>query len=119
MTILQQFLSQDPTIYPDRLVTGYFGPLTEKAVKNFQAKNGLYASGKADSATRSRMNSVYGGRGSQIAATPSPAPPPTATPAKLTPAQLQALIDDLRKRILELQVQLLQLQIQELQAKIR
>lgn len=36
---LQEFLKQDPEVYPEGLVTGYYGPLTEKAVKKFQEKN--------------------------------------------------------------------------------
>lgn len=35
---LQEFLSKYPEIYPEGLVTGYFGSLTEKAVKKFQEK---------------------------------------------------------------------------------
>jgi len=36
---LQEFLkSQGPEIYPEGLVTGYFGPLTLRAVKRFQQK---------------------------------------------------------------------------------
>jgi len=36
---LQEFLkSQGPEIYPEGLVTGYFGPLTLSAVKRFQQK---------------------------------------------------------------------------------
>lgn len=36
---LQQFLkSQGPKIYPEGLVTGYFGPLTQKAVVRFQER---------------------------------------------------------------------------------
>ncbi len=36
---LQEFLKTDPEVYPEGLVTGYFGPLTEKAVKKFQEKH--------------------------------------------------------------------------------
>ena len=36
---LQEFLSEYPEIYPEGLVTGYFGSLTEKAVKKFQKKH--------------------------------------------------------------------------------
>ncbi len=36
---LQEFLKKDPEVYPESLVTGYFGPLTEKAVKKFQEKH--------------------------------------------------------------------------------
>ncbi len=35
---LQEFLSEYPEIYPEGLVTGYFGRLTENAVKKFQEK---------------------------------------------------------------------------------
>ncbi|OGZ05594.1 MAG: hypothetical protein A2845_04505 [Candidatus Lloydbacteria bacterium RIFCSPHIGHO2_01_FULL_49_22] len=36
---LQEFLSTMPDVYPEGLITGYFGFLTEKAVKKFQEKN--------------------------------------------------------------------------------
>jgi len=36
---LQEFLSKYPEIYPEGLVTGYFGSLTEGAVKKFQEKH--------------------------------------------------------------------------------
>lgn len=35
---LQEILATDPDIYPEGLITGYFGKLTEKAVKMFQKK---------------------------------------------------------------------------------
>jgi|SRR4030042_40585 len=34
--LLQEFLATDPEIYPEGLTTGYFGNLTEKAIKKFQ-----------------------------------------------------------------------------------
>jgi peptidoglycan hydrolase-like protein with peptidoglycan-binding domain len=36
---LQSFLKTMPDVYPEGLVTGYFGQLTAKAVKKFQEKN--------------------------------------------------------------------------------
>jgi len=42
---LQEYLSQDSEVYPEKLITGYFGPLTEKAVQNFQKKNKIISSG--------------------------------------------------------------------------
>ena len=39
--LLQEFLATDPEIYPEGYTTGYFGPLTEKAVKNFQELAGI------------------------------------------------------------------------------
>jgi len=35
---LQEILATDPDVYPEGLITGYFGRLTEKAVKKFQKK---------------------------------------------------------------------------------
>jgi len=40
----------------DGLVGGYFGPLTEKFVKKYQAQNDLAQTGVLDTATRAKMN---------------------------------------------------------------
>lgn len=46
---LQQFLAYSPAsgpdIYPEGLVTGYFGRLTESAIQRFQAREGVISSG--------------------------------------------------------------------------
>lgn len=63
---LQEFLKQFTDIYPEGLVTGYFGPLTEKAVKNFQMKNEIVSSGDPSSTgfgqvgpqTRNKLNDL-------------------------------------------------------------
>lgn len=39
--LLQEMLATDPVIYPEGLTTGYYGPLTEKAVKRFQELSGI------------------------------------------------------------------------------
>lgn len=39
--ILQEFLAAQPELYPEQLVTGYYGPLTKKAVSKLQEKFGL------------------------------------------------------------------------------
>lgn len=45
---LQQFLALDPSVYPEAQVTGYYGALTEAAIKKFQCKNNIVCSGGAD-----------------------------------------------------------------------
>ncbi|MEK7502914.1 MAG: peptidoglycan-binding protein, partial [Patescibacteria group bacterium] len=42
---LQEFLKKDKEIYPDGLVTGFFGPLTEIALKKWQQKHNIEAIG--------------------------------------------------------------------------
>ncbi|MFH1162005.1 MAG: peptidoglycan-binding protein [Candidatus Jorgensenbacteria bacterium] len=58
---VQKFLKQFSEIYPEGLVTGYYGPLTEKAVKKFQERENLPATGKIDPTTRERMNDYLAG----------------------------------------------------------
>ena len=48
VSALQKFLAQYPAVYPEGLVTGYFGPLTERAVQRFQAQYGIVSSGAPD-----------------------------------------------------------------------
>jgi peptidoglycan hydrolase-like protein with peptidoglycan-binding domain len=48
VTRLQQFLAQDPTVYPEGTVSGYFGALTEAAVQRWQAKYNIVSSGTPD-----------------------------------------------------------------------
>jgi len=55
---LQSALGQDKTIYPEGLITGYFGPATEMAVKRFQAKYGIDQVGRVGPATRAKLNSM-------------------------------------------------------------
>lgn len=55
---LQEFLKRDPEVYPEGLVTGYYGALTEKAVKKFQEKNGIEAIGVVGPKTLEKINKV-------------------------------------------------------------
>jgi hypothetical protein len=45
VTNLQDYLKDNPTFYPEGLVTGYFGSLTRAAVQRFQAFYGIVSSG--------------------------------------------------------------------------
>ncbi|MBI1866624.1 MAG: peptidoglycan-binding protein [Candidatus Staskawiczbacteria bacterium] len=48
---IQNILKNDSLIYPQGLVTGFYGPATEQAVKNLQARYGLPQTGVIDSET--------------------------------------------------------------------
>jgi hypothetical protein len=56
VSLLQTFLAQDSTIYPQGLVTGYFGPLTQAAVSKFQARNGIATVGRVGPVTLVAIN---------------------------------------------------------------
>ncbi len=58
VTLLQQILATDPDVYPEGLVTGYFGPLTRNAVKRFQKIAGLDQVGLVGPQTLSRINQL-------------------------------------------------------------
>lgn len=49
VTRLQQFLALDPSVYPEAQVSGYYGALTEAAVRRFQCKNKIVCDGDAAS----------------------------------------------------------------------
>ncbi|MEK7246025.1 MAG: peptidoglycan-binding protein, partial [Pseudomonadota bacterium] len=108
---LQKFLKQFPDIYPEGLVTGFFGPRTEEAVKRLQERAGIEAEGIVGPKTRAKLNElVTGGAGESgvippglltapglqregATGTPAvpqllapPAPPPAAAPPVAPPA---------------------------------
>lgn len=56
--LLQKILATDSDIYPEGLVTGYFGPLTQNAVKNFQKIAGLDQVGNVGPQTMERLNQL-------------------------------------------------------------
>jgi len=56
--MLQEILATDPDIYPEGLITGYFGPLTERAVKKFQQKMGVEQVGLVGPKTLSKINEL-------------------------------------------------------------
>jgi len=55
---LQEILATDPEIYPEGLITGYFGILTEKAVKKFQKIAGIEQVGIVGPKTLSKINEL-------------------------------------------------------------
>ena len=52
VTLLQQVLASDPEVYPEAMITGYFGTLTSSALRNFQRAWGLEVTGTFTNQTR-------------------------------------------------------------------
>ncbi|MBI3573546.1 peptidoglycan-binding protein [Candidatus Kaiserbacteria bacterium] len=63
VTALQTFLAVDPTIYPEGLVTGYYGSLTAAAVTRFQAKYAIDQVGSVGPITRAKINDLLASGG--------------------------------------------------------
>jgi hypothetical protein len=69
VTKLQGLLAKDPLVYPEGLVTGYFGLATQRAVQRFQCKYGIVCAGTAETTgygnvglnTRLKIEEVFGG----------------------------------------------------------
>lgn len=58
VTKLQKFLKLDNEVYPSGNVTGYFGILTDKAIKQFQFKYGLPNTGLVGPLTRNLIGTL-------------------------------------------------------------
>jgi peptidoglycan hydrolase-like protein with peptidoglycan-binding domain len=56
VSILQALLAADPSIYPEGLITGYYGNATARAVKRFQAENGITQVGTVGPKTLKALN---------------------------------------------------------------
>lgn len=54
---LQEVLVAE-SVFPEKYVTGYFGSITEAALKRFQSKHNLPQTGTIDSATQAKLNIV-------------------------------------------------------------
>lgn len=52
---IQKLLATDPDIYPEGLVTGYFGPLTRGALMRLQKRHDLHQTGEVDEETRALL----------------------------------------------------------------
>lgn len=99
---LQELLASDPEIYPEGIVSGWFGQLTRKAVMAFQKKYGIEQVGIVGPQTRAKINEVFSQ--SSFVSLQSSVPIPT------TVEQIQAKIQELLEKIKLLQEQLRGLQ---------
>lgn len=78
VTSLQTYLATNGTIYPEGLITGYFGPLTQAAVERFQSAQGIVTNGtpsttgygRVGPTTLARINSLM--TGGQVSSTAVP-----------------------------------------------
>lgn len=68
VSALQTFLAADVTLYPQGLVTGYYGFLTKAAVSNFQSRNGIAAVGRVGPITLVALNNQMAGGGGIVSA---------------------------------------------------
>lgn len=108
---LQELLAQDKELYPEGLVTGYYGSLTREAVRRFQLKNGVISSpaeqgnGRLGPKTRAKLKEVYG----------EGVPKPSDKASSAPPAAIQSLQEQI-KALLE-QVQALQAQLKARQGQ--
>lgn len=69
VTNLQRFLASNPTIYPEGVVSGYYGPLTAQAVAQFQFQYNLPQVGRVGPMTLGVLNSlILADRGMDISA---------------------------------------------------
>jgi peptidoglycan hydrolase-like protein with peptidoglycan-binding domain len=55
---LQTILASQPDVYPQGLVTGFYGPMTAKAVAKYQEKFGLEPVGSVGPKTRQKLNEI-------------------------------------------------------------
>ena len=103
-------------VYPEGIVSGYFGSLTQKAVQSFQEKYGIAKSGEVGYGevgpnTRAKLNQLISG---SAAGTSAPASAPVQELSIAVKAQIQLLQNQLTKLLAAL-AQALQFQVQELQ----
>ena len=85
---LQQFL-KDKGFYAYSTITGYFGPITEAAVKAFQVANGIDPVGYVGPQSRAKILALSAPISPATAATPSLTPPQPSAPT-LTPPSSSA-----------------------------
>lgn len=94
ITRLQTLLSQDASVYPEKLLSGYFGVKTMAAVKRFQKKYRITpANGRVGPKTRAKLNQIFGGQGVLPPVTP---PAAAGGQAAALQAQLNALQNQLQ-----------------------
>lgn len=79
--VVQKYLATDKTIYPEGLVTGYYGILTKKAVERYQQRNGLPITGEVSGVTAEKLEIAVENTPTFVCPVPpKPIPPPNPNP---------------------------------------
>src|SRR3989338_2097668 len=55
---LQELLASDPELYPEGIITGYFGSLTARAIERLQERFGIERAGEVGPLTRQTINQL-------------------------------------------------------------
>lgn len=101
---VQKLLATDPSIYPYGVASGFFGPKTQEAIRNFQARFGLDTVGVIGPATKSLLELFLAAypsgnypanvlqskpqvQGASTSVTPTPTTPTTPTYTGTNPAK--------------------------------
>lgn len=61
VSVLQRFLARDMNIYPDPQISGFYGKLTESAVRRYQKAKGILQTGFVGPLTRKAINTQCAG----------------------------------------------------------
>ena len=88
---LQALLASDKSLYPEGIISGYFGSLTRAAVVRFQKKYGLPQVGRVGPMTRQKLAEVFGEKKPETAPAAS-----SADQIKTLQDQLKALQDQIK-----------------------
>ncbi|PJE64564.1 MAG: hypothetical protein COU90_01855 [Candidatus Ryanbacteria bacterium CG10_big_fil_rev_8_21_14_0_10_43_42] len=97
---LQTFLAGDASLYPEGIVSGYYGSLTQAAVRRFQAKYGISQVGRVGPQTMAKLNEVMGSSGN------APSTTNGSTDDTAEAAALKSQIEQLQDMIGSLNAQL-------------
>lgn len=103
VTLLQQTLLRDG-VYPEAIISGYYGLATQAAVKRFQQKYGIETTGIAGPQTRAKLNELYGSTSLTTGGSTSLT---TSGATSITEAQRQAQIQQIKTLLIQLIQQLI------------
>lgn len=113
-------MAQDKEVYPNGLITGYYGVLTKKAVERFQKKYGIANQGEAGYSevgpkTRAKLNQLLAGTQATIPQLPAVSSEQAQLVQQIK-AQIQILQEQLSKLLAEL-AQKLQEEVEQKQSQ--